>query len=221
MYDHVGGAEERVSINDIVDHLVYATPDLRVGIDRIGELLGVEATPGGQHPGRGTRNALVALGPRTYLEIVGPDLEQPAPRGPRWFRIDELSAPTLVTWATPVGDIDALASRAAAAGIAIGAVGDGRRARTDETLLRWRFTDPAVLACDGVLPFLIDWGSSPHPASTAIGGGQLTALRAEHPDERAVIQQLGSLGLDLNVDHREHAQLIATIRTPRGDVELR
>lgn len=221
MYDHVGGSEERVNIHDMVDHLVYATPDLRLGIDRIGDLLGVEATPGGQHPGRGTRNALVALGPRTYLEIVGPDLDQPAPRGPRWFRIDELSEPTLVTWATPAADIDAVASRAAVAGISLGAVGDGRRTRTDGIVLRWRFTDPAVLECDGVVPFLIDWGSSPHPATAAVAGGQLTALRAEHPDEGVVIQRLGSLGLVLKIDRGARAELIATIRTSRGDVELR
>jgi Glyoxalase-like domain len=32
-----------------VDHLVYATPDLDAGIARIEVLLGVRATPGGQH----------------------------------------------------------------------------------------------------------------------------------------------------------------------------
>ena len=57
----------------LIDHLVYATPDLDLGIDTIERLLGVRATPGGQHLGAGTRNALVALGPGTYLEIVGPD----------------------------------------------------------------------------------------------------------------------------------------------------
>ena len=36
-----------------VDHLVYATPDLDSGVEEIEKLLGVRATPGGQHPGRG------------------------------------------------------------------------------------------------------------------------------------------------------------------------
>src|SRR5919109_2901188 len=81
-----------------VDHLVYATPDLQAGVDRAETLLGIRAAPGGQHPGRGTRNALVALGPTSYLEIIGPDPAQPKPSGPRRFGIDDLEAPRIVRW---------------------------------------------------------------------------------------------------------------------------
>ena len=81
-----------------IDHLVYATPDLDLGVKTIETILGVRATPGGQHPGMGTRNALAALGPASYLEIIGPDPDQPKPTSPRRFGLDELTAPRLTTW---------------------------------------------------------------------------------------------------------------------------
>src|SRR5512134_2479132 len=81
-----------------IDHLVYAVPDLNLGIGAVEKLLGIRATPGGQHLGRGTRNALIALGPALYLEIIGPDPQQPNPDG-GWSGIDGHTAPRLATWA--------------------------------------------------------------------------------------------------------------------------
>lgn len=204
-----------------IDHLVYATPDLAAGVAHIARLLGADAAAGGQHPGRGTRNALLGLGPRTYLEIVGPDPDQPAPPEPRWFGIDRLREPRLVTWAAAAADLEELASRAAQAGVGLGPVGHGQRTRSDGVTLSWRFTDPAVVSSDGLVPFLIDWGLSPHPAVAAPVGGELLALRSEHPDHASVEWRLRALGLDLPVSHGPVPALVATIRTRRGDVELR
>jgi len=190
-------------------------------VDRIATLLGVTPAPGGQHRGRGTRNALVRLGPRTYLEIVGPDPDQPPPTRPRWFSIDRLREPRLVTWAAAAADIEGLANRAERSGVGIGPVQQGHRTRADGVELSWRFTDPTVVSCDGIVPFLIDWGTSPHPAVTAPWGGELVALRAEHPDPASVDSRLRVLDLDLAVTRGEAPALVATIRTLRGDVELR
>ncbi|HJW14692.1 MAG TPA: VOC family protein [Thermoanaerobaculia bacterium] len=204
-----------------VDHLVYGTPDLNLGIVAIEKLLGIRATPGGQHPGAGTRNALVALGAAAYLEIIGPDPEQPAPAGPRRFGIDGLKAPRLVAWAAKGQDLDRLASDAARSGVQLGPVGSGSRKRPDGVLLSWRFTSPAKVLGDGLVPFFIDWGDTPHPARTAAAGASLVGLRAEHPDAERIGRMLRALGLDLPVTSAPSPALIATVDCPKGRVELR
>jgi hypothetical protein len=204
-----------------VDHLVYATPDLQVGIDAIEKQLGVKAMAGGQHRGLGTRNALVALGPSTYLEIIGPDPEQPKPSGPRRFGIDDLSAPRIVRWVVKSNDLPAVAERAAKSRVTLGPIASGSRKRPDGVVLSWRYTDPAVVVVNGLVPFFIDWGSSPHPALTAAKGATLILLRAEHPDAPRVQKMLDALGLDLKVSQASTPAIIATIDGPRGRVEVR
>ena len=204
-----------------VDHLVYATPDLKAGIDAIERLLGIRATPGGQHPGAGTRNALVALGPASYLEIIGPDPEQPRPPGPRRFGIDGLKVPRLAAWAAKGQDLERLVADAARNGVKLGPVGSGSRKRPDGVLLSWRFTSPATVLGDGIVPFFIDWGRTPHPAQAAAAGATLVSLRAEHPDAQRVGETLRKLGLDLRVTGAPAPALIATVDCPKGRVELR
>jgi hypothetical protein len=204
-----------------IDHLVYATPDLNLGIDAVEKLLGIRATPGGQHPGLGTRNALVALGSSSYLEIIGPDPDQPKPAGRRRFAIDELNAPRIVAWVAKSMELEKLAAAAAERGVKLGAVTAGSRRRPDGVLLSWRYTDPATVVADGIVPFFIDWGSSPHPAATAARGASLRQLRAEHPDPARVQKMLVALGLDLQVRDGGAPAIIVAIDSPRGRVELR
>ena len=217
-----GAAQERpVGLLSRVDHLVYATPDLNRGIEEIEKLLGVRASPGGQHPGRGTRNALVVLGPTAYLEIFAPDPEQPPPKEPRPFGLDGLKESRLVAWFVNGSDLERLRDEAVRKGIPLGEVKSGSRKRPDGVELSWQFTDPWTPVADGIVPFLIDWGASPHPARTAARGATLVGLRAEHPDAGDVRRMLRHLGLDLSVKRGKRPALIAVIEGPRGRVELR
>jgi len=204
-----------------IDHLVYGTPDLQLGIKTIEKLFGVRATPGGQHPGRGTRNALVSLGPGVYLEIIGPDPEQSTPALPRPFGIDDLKEPRLVTWVAKRESLESLVKEAARGGVKLGQVIDGSRRRTDGVMLSWRYTDPRTVVFDGLVPFFIDWGKTPHPSDTATPGASLIGLRAEHPDPEPVQNALDKLGLDLRVQRGPRPALIATVNSPRGRVDLR
>jgi Glyoxalase-like domain len=204
-----------------IDHLVYATPNLATGLEQIERLLGVRAVPGGQHPGAGTRNALIGLGDETYLEIIGPDPDQPEPARPRRFGIDELKAPRLVTWAVKGADLEAIVENAKRHGVDLGQVQSGSRRRPDGVLLSWRLSVSPVLTADGIVPFFIDWGKTPNPAATLPKSCVLVALRAEHPDANRVQAGLSAVGLNLRVDAGSAPALIATIRSAHGDVELR
>lgn len=212
---------ENAPVLSKIDHLVYATPNLAAGVEQVEKLLGVKAVPGGQHPGAGTRNALIRLGELTYIEIIGPDPDQTKPAQPRRFGIDEIHASRLVTWAAKSKDLEALVTNAKSKGIDLGQVQSGSRRRPDGVLLSWRLTVSPTLNADGIVPFFIDWGATSHPAASLPKGCVLIALRAEHPDAKRVQAELTALGLNLRVDSGSEPAIIATIRTPHGDVELR
>ena len=72
----------------------------------------------------------------------------------------------------------------------------------------------------GVIPFLIDWGATPHPGSASPPGCRLIELRAEHPDAARAAAVLGEMGLDLKLDAGATPRLSARLATPRGEIEL-
>jgi len=204
-----------------VDHLVYATTDLEGSIAEVENLLGVRAAIGGQHPGRGTRNALIAISDSSYLEIVGPDPEQPTPNVARWFGIDTVVTPCLVTWAAKAGALEDVAEAAARDGVRLGSVVAGGRRRSDGVILHWEFTDPATVVGDGLVPFFIDWRDSPHPAASAPGGPSLVSLRGEHPEPAAIRRQLAAVGIDLPIERGPRPALVASLLAAGGIIELR
>ena len=204
-----------------IDHLIVAAPDLEESLARAEELLGVEPALGGQHPGYGTRNALISLGKGRYLEIVGPDPDQPDPEGARLFGVDCLEASRLATWAAKGADLNSLVSRAGTYASELGSVHSGGRRQPDGSYLAWEITDPFMPREGGVVPFFIDWEETPHPSDTAPAGCELVDLRAEHPHAGRVREILNGLELTLQVESGPTPALIATIDTPGGRVELR
>jgi hypothetical protein len=113
----------------------------------------------------GTANFLVGLGASAYLEIIGPDPDQPQPVGGRWLGIDRLTAPRIVTWAIRTADIDGSVAAAKVLGYDPGPPTSMSRRTDAGDVLPWRHTPPRVELNDGLVPFLIDWGSTPHPTS--------------------------------------------------------
>lgn len=199
-----------------IDHLVYAAPRLEAGIEAVEAKLGVRPVRGGRHPSFGTHNALAALGPAVYLEVIAPDPDLPVPSAGVGFGAGAVERPRLVTWAVRTNEIERLA---AAAGL--GPVSEGRRERADGSWLTWRLTDPYEERLGGVVPFLIDWGDTPHPARSAPGDAELLTLRLEHPAPGVVRARLNRLGLEMEVTEGERPGLAALVRAGGRELVLR
>jgi len=209
-----------------VDHLLLAVPDLEAGIAWLEERCGVRAEPGGSHPGRGTRNALLALGDRRYLEILAPD---PAQAGATSSLLDltRVAVPTLARWAATGSDLSRFAERLradAGPGVTIGEPQDGGRTTPTGAELRWRTVSArgaSITALGGLAPFFIEWSpETVHPARTAPRLGTLEGLRFEHPEPETAVGTLAALGLAVAITAGPRPALRAAIRTARGLLEL-
>lgn len=204
-----------------IDHVIVATGDLETGIDRFEELTGVRPIFGGEHPGRGTRNALVALGPQVYLELLAPqegvDAIDDAPG------LTELTEFTPWGWAASTTDLDATLALLRGSGYSIGDPMPGSRATPQGGLLEWRTGGAEEAAAIGG-PFLIEWSAdSPHPATTSPSGCELKAFTVLTPEGEALGDFLRSLELLDAVSAVQQAEggYEITLRCPAGEVTFR
>ena len=205
-----------------IDHLIYGAPDLSAAVADLEDRFGVRAQAGGRHPGLGTHNALLALGPRTYLEIIAPDPDQPEPSARRPFAVGDLARGALVSWALTCDDIDQAVAAARSRGYDPGEIADGQRIASAGTVLRWRATGSA--RAGGLVPFLISWGDTEHPARSAPPGLSLESLRIEHPEPASLTPALTALGAGPDVIPVAPAAapaLVATLSGPAGPQVLR
>ncbi len=208
-----------------IDHLLFGAPDLELGIQTIQDRLGVQAACGGQHPGVGTHNALVSLGPGTYLEIIAPDPQQDVPAVRIPYGLGSLQAPCLITWALRPHSWSTYLAQLKTLGID-NQVQTRSRTRPDGEQLRWRSTklqmptkvDQADLT--GLIPFAIDWQTPSHPSTTAPGELELKSLTLQSPDLNQLQHAAATLDLPVRTEQADKPGMVAMIGTPAGIVLL-
>jgi hypothetical protein len=202
----------------LFDHMQLGCGDLDKGIAFVEQKLGVRAAFGGVHPGRGSRNALLALGDHRYLEIIAPDPAQPRSNDERGLY--RLESPTLIGWAVHVDEIEPVIQRLASAKVPFQPVRDGARKRPTGETLRWQ---ALTLSDDhgGRLPFFIAWNKdSPHPAGDAPPGCKLTLFGVRAPDRDQLQSIFTQLGVEVTVRSAASATLTAEISGPKGSLTL-
>lgn len=223
-----------------LDHLVYGVPDLAVAMEDFKKSLGLTPVLGGRHEGLGTHNAILPLGGETYLELIASDPGGPIPNQPRPFGLDILRDPRLVTWAVRSRSIETDVEHARKQGFDPGIVFAMTRREPDGEVLEWKLSLRQKPFGDGLVPFVIDWGKSQHPAAvTGLHSHdqndeqtdhrtnarpaphcELSDFSATHPDPASIQAALGALGVALDVQTGTIARLHARLTGPAGSLEL-
>ena len=163
-----------------IDHLVWFNADLAAGRTFFADRMDAEPLYGGEHPGEGTANAVLSLGPMTYLEILGTDVKQ-AGAGLD-AEVAALTGHGLYHWAVGGVDVAATARRATAVGLQGGALVAGGRVKPDGSRLDWLCWGLHDHGFGALVPFFIDWRDSEHPAASAPRGGSLADLKVYTPE---------------------------------------
>lgn len=200
----------------VLDHLAVAAETLAEGQAAVEAALGVALQPGGQHPHFATHNMLLGLEDGLYLEVISADPSVPSPDYPRWFDLDRFSGPPrLSNWICRVPDLARMVGVLPQAGSPVAL------ARGD---LRWQMAVPetGILPYDNLFPALIEWQSSPHPATRlAASGCRLRRLTIRHPNAAALHAALAPQFSDDRVRFETGEQaMLAAFDTPHGEREL-
>ncbi len=197
-----------------LDHVILGIDSLAQGIEEFSRLTGVVPQRGGQHPGRGTENALVSLGDGRYLEILARLSPPPDPGRAARARL------TPSGWALHTSDIAGLLERLRGAGFTVQGPSPGSRRTPDGKLLEWQTASVQGPDLD-VAPFFIQWGAgTAHPSTTSPVGCTLATLELSAARPRRLIELFRAVGFDQAVRTTAEAAMRLTLDCPKGRVSF-
>jgi hypothetical protein len=207
--------EPAVLSKALLDHVILAVPNLEAAAEDFERLTGVAPIAGGVHPGLGTANVLVSLSPVTYLEIIGPSHEATGEN--LGGKLGALAKPQLIGYALSSSDLEGAAKRVGKVGLQPVGPAEGSRAKPDGTVLHWSSLAFAGHDFGAYLPFLINWGDTPHPAATSPGGLTIQSFAVRHPEAAELLRICRELlGADLEISPANVPSLEIVIAFPGG-----
>lgn len=210
-----------------LDHVSFAAqPDgLEATTERIADKLGIEPVKGGIHPRFGTRNMILPLTDRQFVEIVEV-LEHPAaekaPFG-QAVRARSEAGGGWLGWVVEVDDLAPFERRLGRSSVPGGRIfPDGRR-------IEWRQIGVKGLISDPQLPFMIclDYEPELHPSQARITDVSLAGMEIAGSPERItdwlggpVEDVLASLDVTWSAPHGNPGIMSVSFDTPDGTVTI-
>jgi hypothetical protein len=203
-----------------IDHIVYAFPNLEDGIVAIEKLTGVTPVLGGQHLNNGTHNALMALGPNCYLELIAPDPKTKFV-GERWMAVDNINEPTITRWSINTQNISEDSQTLSSIKQPLGEIIIGQRQLKNGKFLKWKMTKPNIFGLVETVPFLLDWSqSNNHPCDTLDIKCELLSIQLVSQNINDLDSVLGKSSDQISYIQGNHNRIKITLNTKRGIVVL-
>ena len=207
--------------NSDIDHIVLAVPDFDKAIDELSEKLGIRPSNGGRHLLRGTRNALLHLGNKCYLEILAVDPENNTFHGPRWMGVDLIKEPTITRWALHSPEINIKSKYLTEYDPDLGNIVDGERKTPDDKTLRWKMTLPQPTPEVDIVPFLINWTASDfHPTDMLASECTLSGFTLFDPHPQNLMSLFHNLAYNVPILKAPTQKITIQILGKNGIVEL-
>lgn len=209
-----------------VDHLSFAVGPEGLGktVAKLSAALGGKFVDGGFHPRFGTRNQILPLSDRHYLEVVEV-LDHPsadkAPFGQAVRARTELGGGWLA-WVVAVDDLGPFERRLGRPAV------DGNRKLPTGQELEWKQLGVKGLQNDPQLPFFIKWVSEPSLHPSAAGSDiRLTGLEIAGDQHRVdewldgdADAALSEVDISWVSPNGAPGLVAATFATPRGEVRI-
>lgn len=192
----LAGSVKETCMPSRIDHVIIGVRDLAAASADFAAA-GFTITPGGEHTGGGTRNALIAFTDTSYLELIAfRDPDTPRDDDPWWQQLARGEG--FLGFALRMEDATAEAAALQSRGVGVQGPFTGGRDRPDGQHVAWRSINPEGA---GPLPFLIE---DVTPRSLRIPGG----AASEHPLGVSRLLGLGIVVDDLAAAADSFARLL-------------
>lgn len=210
-----------------MDHVSYAceSDGLAATAQRISSALGVDAVRGGVHPRFGTRNMIIPLTDRHYVEVVEV-LDHPAsdkaPFG-QAVRARSAAGGGWMGWCVAVDDLAPFEDRLGRSAV------PGNRKFPDGQELVWQQIGIKGLIADPQVPYMLKWEGDPalHPSLARPSTARLASLTIAGSAERVtewlgepVEQPLDDVQVDWVAPRGTPGIMSVTFETVNGSVTI-
>ena len=210
-----------MSSTRVIDHIVYAVPDLDQAILDFEAKTGVRPTFGGYHQHKGTKNALVNIGNGTYLELITVDHENKTIAAPRWMGVDLITEAQVTRWSLKSDQLERDSQALSNFNLKMGQIEGGQRNTATGDLLSWMMILPLAEPAVEIAPFVTSWGAdSIHPTQNLSPICPLLQIKFVHPQPDALADLWRKLELSYPIIPGANPQIKVVLDCPKGEIEL-